>query len=744
MAAKHYARDVFISDPQDYNANGNDLMANAILFHFLRTAGWSWLWECDGEVGPNAFNPNHVPDGNMETAGVGNWTEVGGASIGKETTGVATGTQRLRVTALQAGDGVESDPLAAMTSPSTYSTVTNDALIGPVAGVMRLYDDSSSPFIPGWVNSRIVISGSPNSGNNGTFPIVDVTPIDYNVAMSYLHFYNPAGVAESYYTGSEPPPNVSITYSIQRRYELVVLAANNGGTWNVRVNPGTGSFATVGTIPNNGGVATLYRFTFYVQGSGDVELRFEATGSGALYLDGVNVHRSLFESWVWAEGTDGNVANGDEFYTGGSFTADSEVVGKHLFLWDEQNPENSGCYEILADVGGGSIQVDLRSQTFQFSTVSNDSIRWRIVQIRSIYNRFYEWQASAGFALESPHSSKWRFVLRQKQSTGQVVKGCTYWAAPEDTDFDFSTGHFYVEAGPSSLRNRGGTFNYADGAATRMHTWRGPYYYKTSPTKSQTFLMTDATGSFFHFIHFDTDGSGHGGYFVGYTRETPPSGFSEIETFAIIGPWSDYNNANAFYFDDLNRRIGYSSTLFRANELAIEGCVYQHGIGTSSSEAETEGGASKNAFTGAEWLRPLVIGRDPNGSEATDTAYFNMDEGIIYQGRANLPSLTPIGDDVEGTGDSITAGTPAYISDAAGDFTTAMIGQWVVIDGAPTANNNGVFKVTGVPDANTLEYTNPFASPEAAPAMTWRVSSFSKLHISNGWCIEWNGEALAA
>jgi hypothetical protein len=182
--------------------------------------------------------------------------------------------------------------------------------------------------------------------------------------------------------------------------------------------------------------------------------------------------------------------------------------------------------------------------------------------------------------------------------------------------------------------------------------------------------------------------------------------------------------------------------VFGANEAAVEGTLLQHGIGTSDTEVETDSQAGPNPFTNREWLRPLIFGRDWAADDG-DPAYFNADE-IIYQGRANLPAMTPFGEDDSGTGDSITAGTPAYITDAAGEFTSTMIGRWVTITGAPTANNNGVFKVTGVPDANTLQYTNPLAASEAAPGMTWSVSNFAFFHVYNGWVLPWMGAALAS
>lgn len=67
------------------------------------------------------------------------------------------------------------------------------------------------------------------------------------------------------------------------------------------------------------------------------------------------------------------------------------------------------------------------------------------------------------------------------------------------------------------------------------------------------------------------------------------------------------------------------------------------------------------------------------------------------------------GTKVSGTGDKITAGTPATLDDAAGAFVSNMVGTYITISGATNPDNNGLFQITAVNSATQLEFTNPVA-----------------------------------
>lgn len=76
--------------------------------------------------------------------------------------------------------------------------------------------------------------------------------------------------------------------------------------------------------------------------------------------------------------------------------------------------------------------------------------------------------------------------------------------------------------------------------------------------------------------------------------------------------------------------------------------------------------------------------------------------------RLSGPSTTAL-EMTGGTGDDITAGAPVTLDDAAGAFTGAMVGKFIVIAGAASSGNNGRFQISAVNSATQIEYTNPSA-----------------------------------
>jgi hypothetical protein len=200
---KHWIRDLRITLAANTRGQGQ---IDYVLFHFLRTAGWAWLWECDGYAGDD---PNRVPDGNMEAAGTGSYTALGGgASIAKVATPLRSGTQALQVVSSAANEGVET---------SVFTSMEN------------------------------------------------VT-----------------------------------------QYHVSIWAYNNSGdAWDVDIDTGIGSYANLGTIPDNGGVWTLYHFSFTSAVSGSRKLRVVDANStlDEVYISDIHVFRSYFEynpadAWV--------------------------------------------------------------------------------------------------------------------------------------------------------------------------------------------------------------------------------------------------------------------------------------------------------------------------------------------------------------------------------------------------------------------------------------------------------------
>lgn len=656
MATKHWVRDV--NFPSGFgNYSGNQLRANAVWFHFLRNAGFDWLWECDGDKGPQSEVPNHIDDGDMQNPGVANWTAIGGGipAVAKDTTIFWANGQSLKVDATAIGDGVQSDPMFDMKAPvNSQSLNTGDSLSGPTNGLMRV-TDTGNPFgeANDLLGTTFVMAGSSQPTNNGEFPVVNY------VSNSQIDIYNPAGVAEGYTTGVYEPTMVQ-----RYKYELDIWAYNNSGnTWNVEVDRGDGAPTVIGNIPHNAGVWTRYHFTFHVLGAGTVDFRVVATVAAAqsIYLGAALCYRSAWEylasdHYAYTGGgasiidnggvpySDGILTNPDQFSTAGSYTPGVQDIGKHLVVWDTTNNKNSGVYEIIADLGGGVVQVDMRSPTATFT--NQGGLQFRIVLIHTGVSTggplpqgspMSDSQMSCGFGLESPHASAWRFFLRMNFSAGQVFKNAQLWSAPDDSsDYSVDTGYFFKN-GASIMRNRarGWTRNISGGGSTpNIHTTGGGY--SSSGANNRVFLMTDVDLSFVHFINYDVTGNKHQSVLMGYlgTDAQHPG----IMAFYHFSPWTTGVNQNELnLMDDLASRFGTYGTGFKADGLAVRSALGQLGFGTTTADVQDQTQSKANPFSGREWVHDLFIAQDPTGSEQ---AGGEMDSNCgVFQGRT---TLTPI------------------------------------------------------------------------------------------------------
>lgn len=628
MATKHWVRDVPLTDPQNYIANGNHMQANAVLYNFLKVAGWEQVWECDGER-TQIEDPNHVQDGNVQSAGLAYWSSYNGATVSKDTTKVHSGIRSLKVEAANPTEGVITAALLSMRSPSGWSAGNGDTLAGPVGREMTYTDGGTNIVTRDNIGDYISISGDPDPSNNGIFTITR-----YLTARSF-RFENPLGSGTTYYVGPpNPPPDVIGSYTILPRYEIDIWAATDVA-FDVEVDPGTGSYGTVGTIPANGGVFTRYAFTFARSGSGNTTIRFKSAAAGTLHIGGLHVFSSVWDKpSVIKRGTDGVLTNPDRFSTAGSFTPDLTDVGKVLFIWDPVNNKNSGAYPIIADLGGGVVQLDLRSASASLTSASG--LRWRIGWINYLEypNGPDDKLGWSGFGFESFHTSGWRFFLRQSQLNGQTGKGSVLWSAPEDTDFNFSTGEFYKN-GPSVQRNRQGPWvKIPDSAAAQdEHIWRGGYSYKTSPHDSRCFIMTDEDGAFFHFFCWDEDGD-HGTHLHGYLGSTLPG----VQSHYLFSRWEQRGVANECYFDSSGNRFASNGTGYDQNGLAVPCCIAQLGIGTSNADVALQSNAGPNPWSGDEWKRPLILWRD-RFTNRQAMALQISDVGI-FQGRQNMVELS--------------------------------------------------------------------------------------------------------
>jgi hypothetical protein len=401
----HYIRDCPV-----YNNGGADNggwgESNYVYYHFLRTAGWEWIWECDG------VEDNHCADANMEDSGTASWVAQGTGSIIKTTAQKHMIRQSLAVTSSVTNDGVRSVALV-------------------------------------------------------------------NVADSVT-------------------------------YRLTLWAYNNTGqAWDVQVDPGDSSFASVGTIPSDG-VWARYDFTFSTVSTGSRYFQVLDTNNsqGTIYLDSVMVFQSWFEyRGVDAEdfsGTpDGEILNSNEF-SSASYSFVAGDIGKYICIWDPTNVGNSGVYRI-SSLNGLDAVMDLRASGSPALTAQT-GLRWRMIDVTQaarIYDPGVTTELYAGWGLESPHSEKWRFFMRNNWNTSSDRSWLNTWSSPTDSDFDVETGFFW---GGMSTEIRRGTYVKGGVSSGQGYFFVSQCSFQVSTFK-RLYLQTDDDGSFVFMTAREGDGT---------------------------------------------------------------------------------------------------------------------------------------------------------------------------------------------------------------------------------------------
>ena len=495
----HYIRDCPVYKNDSFCHGHGE--SSYVFYHFLRTAGWSWIWECDGVV------DNHCTDASMEAAGAADWAAVGSVVRSKSTSQKHMLTQSLEVTSLSSGDGVRSAALVSMSASTTY--------------------------------------------------------------------------------------------------RLTFWAYNNSGqAWDVQFDPGSGTFASVGTVPSDG-VWAQYDFAVTTDPSGTSYFRVLDTNAsvGTIYLDSVVLRESWFEyAGVHGEdlsgSPDGQILNDDEFHSG-SYSFSAGDIGRYICVWDPTNVGNSGVYRVSSTNGTDAV-MDVRAGGTPALTAQT-GLRWRLVDTTaapSVGNPSSSGstltERYSGWGLQSPHSEKWRLFVRSVALDAGSVSWLTTWSAPYDADFDVENGNF-------------------DSAALSLHQYV-PVYSKTAsntgrsfvgqpstggPTYQRLYLQTDDDGSYAYMIMRAGDGSypnSEGTLVVGFSGAD--SYHTLRESFVHFGK-ADADGAfvnYSMYWDNSNsaQRVPYNGVqVVSDNEFRMTRCIWMC-LGFGSSTA-----SNKHAYTNA-------------------------------------------------------------------------------------------------------------------------------------------------
>lgn len=729
-----------------------------VVYHMLRCAGYRWIWECDGHRGiVSAQVANHVADGNMEAAGVANWTAAGAPAptVSKSSSTYYSGTQSLEITG-QSGGEVQS---AAITSPPQARSTTGGFLaVG--GGVMRFTKavGNDHDFSAKNVGDSITFLGADSALNDGTFTITGI------ISSDTVEYMNISGITDS--------TNAGLSWWIETPIHLAIWVHNPGSqTWNVDVDRGDAVPVTVGSFAGTTGWEVKH-FDFDMKGNGNVQVFIRPQGtSETIHIDSILMFRSFFEfTGDYEDYADGDTGAyvaqfaSDEFESS-NYTFVGSDVGKFLFLFDKSGnyPKNTGCYSITG-INAGRAVVDLRSLTASFSSQdgSVDALSWRMVDI-------YKWAASVGnymlpnnrvevyngFGLESPDTSKWRFVCRGAWCDGDAnnVNGCVQWSAPHDVDLDVDTGNFFKSAGPSIIgfgpqRNKTlqdlnmsdaehlYTSDGSESAENNLNWMRGRQ--GNAVFTGRHFMMFDDEGKWFFVYLYPDVAAQTAGLFglVGQDAYHPGDEahchLSTRDGNLLGGTTIDYT----LYTTGTNRWWYHGKGISKNGQPARIGCA-QIGYGSGNAYVWEQTNAQPNPFSGDEWVQPVMVIR----GSSVEGGWSEREAEGLYQCRANMLDLTVFGNE-NGTGDSFSlGGTTITLTDAAGVFTVDMVGKVITITGATTPGNNGTFTVTGVPAANTLTYENAAGATEAFTG-TWSVNMAKYLHLKNSLCLEWMGERL--
>lgn len=512
---------------------------SVLMFHFLRTCGFTWLWECDSNAGDN---PTHIDDGNMATIGVADWADVGTPTVKqKVTTPVRQGLQALEIAADAASEGVQSNNLISMRASIGYHVTV-------------------------WANN------------------------------------------------------------------------DSGASWEVWADNGDGLPVKLGDITSDGSYQE-YHFDFTTHSSGNPFIQILSTAAGTIYVDGIIVFESYFEyAGLHDPGTDGSITNPDQFTSASDYTFTVGDIGRYVCIYDIDNPDNSGAYEITGEAGG-VVTLDLKSTTGTLTTHATTNLPFRVIDLDDasvpVNVNMDAWIRGVGWGLESPHISKWRFFCRHNIPDLWTSKGVNIWAAPGPTEYDYEDGSFLM-SGPSTQRTLSEKYAYA---ANDGHFWHGGQQQSVT-AQSRCFLMMEDDFSFVTAV-IHNDGPvqrTHGTFFVGYTG-TNIYNPGNME-FDLLASTIRGLNSSAIEWNHVDACWGLNAVTFNFNDFAAPTSILALGRGISADGVFNQTGIQANPFSGDEYMMPITTYRyadtsDVEGSYKPYTvglyrARFNMTEMVVF------------------------------------------------------------------------------------------------------------------
>jgi len=537
---RHWIRDTVVN--QSASAGSYDaafFTSMWVIYHFLRTAGWRWIWEDDHfyyQAVAGRYDSHHCPDSNMEAVGTTNWTPDVGITVEKDSTYRHMLTQSLKI-----------------------------------------------------INAQNGVSGSVDSD---TFVNMLSPPLTMHCVLRYR---NPTSNTYSVSFGGEAPVSLPPTAGA---WEEIHVQFTSTGTDQLSIN-----------CPDVSGV------------------------SESIWIDSINVFYSWYEYSYEDEDLsatpDGQILNGNEFHSD-SHSFVSGDIGRLLCVYDPTNEGNSGVWTITG-LNGNDAVLDLRAGGTPALTAQT-GLRWRLIDVDK--SPYYSGSSSilAGFGLESPHSTKWRFFTKPNW-VGGPANCIQLWHSPKDVDFDVHTGFFSL-SGPSTYDV------YPDTYETQgFHGYMlgGDTGYRAG-TQERLFVVTDDDGTYLQICirSVATNLLAYG--IFGVTGSDV--NIAEDESFVVLCVIGSRDGYHDLQFEHgSGDAFHYVGSMATPREYMVPAAMKLFGYDSSSNEKQWTTNGKANPFSGEEWTVVPTIFRDEANSEGLFAQKSITTFGVRHC-RVNYPEWT--------------------------------------------------------------------------------------------------------
>ena len=439
-------------------------------------------------------------------------------------------------------------------------------------------------------------------------------------------------------TGDGVQSAVFTAMEASQAYVISVVAWNNcGHQLRVYVDNGNGSWASVGYIPDNAGVWTRYQFS-YTSHTVVTACKFKVVdeagvvSSGQVYLDSVYTARSWFDAKLRGSGTDGVIESSNNKFSSASYTfTDADITAqRNVCLVDLVNAGNSGIYRVIGRDGTKAI-LDIRDDGTTFLLAAT-GLAFRILDRTDIppYNN------GAGFCLESPHVTKWRWKYRVSGGTwssGNWSAQGRWASSPEACQLNTDTFQFYKAQRSTSRNLAPDVTGTNDIGVFDCYGLFGP---RGSVSPNRFYAVTDGE-TYVLGLHRATYPAA---WFIGFLGDE----YRKFEdTFVHMQEYYTASaSADTLHFTSNARGWACGGCAFGARGLAAKSSIGSAGFGISTETTEYMTNAKANPWSTKESIRPFLVFVDWDGllGEFATIESTNHDFGHC---RSNLTVWNPFG-----------------------------------------------------------------------------------------------------